>query len=355
MSNLSNTQEKSTFADHWEFVGPAIEEPGYTIWGTSPITGPEGKTHLFVARWPGELKVDPGWRSHSEIAHYIGDSPEGPFLFSDVALTGSGKDTWDKFGAHNPLIVKIEGQKDKSKQDKTGTSDPAMHKAEGYYSLLYIGNDNPNQPPHPSNQCIGMAVSENLYGPWERVGKDGKILAPPDNPRYWNYKAGNGVNNPAFLQHPEGGYFLYFKSKGAKMGLAIAEKPEGPYVQLPFPVTQNNLTVEDGYAFIYKGKICLLTTDNHGLILAGGGILWSSDNGIHFDQIEQGFKRAGDYIDIDMAKITTHYGPKNRTYVKFERPQILLINGKPKYMYVPSGRNIYGGDCTISYILKFVE
>ena len=91
-----------------------------------------------------------------------------------------------------------------------------------------------------------MAVSESLYGPWKRVGLNGKILEPPTNPLYWNYKPSNGVNNPAFLQHPDGGYFLYFKSQGGKMGLAIAEMPQGPYIQLPFPVTKNNQAVEDG-------------------------------------------------------------------------------------------------------------
>ncbi len=67
-------KEKSlSFADQWEYVGIAVEEPVYTIWGTSPIMGEDGKVHLFVARWPCELKVDPGWRTHSEIAHYVGE------------------------------------------------------------------------------------------------------------------------------------------------------------------------------------------------------------------------------------------------------------------------------------------
>ncbi len=145
------------FADYWQYAGIAVEEPGYTIWGTSPIIDDDGRVHLFVARWPAELQVDPGWRSHSEIAHYVGSSPEGPFHFSDLALQGSGKETWDKFGAHNP----------------------AIHKVGDRYVLLYIGNDNPEQPPHPANQKIGMAISESLFGPWEKVNGDGLILSPP--------------------------------------------------------------------------------------------------------------------------------------------------------------------------------
>lgn len=315
----------------WEYVGVAVEEPGFTIWGTSPVMGDDGKVHLFVARWPGVLKVDPGWRSHSEIAHYVGDTPEGPFRFSDVAIKGTGQDTWDKYGAHNPTI----------------------HKVGKNYVLLYIANNNPNQPPHPSNQCIGMAIAKSPYGPWKKVGEDGLVLKTPENEKYWNYKAGNGVNNPALLQHPNGGFFLYFKSEKAKMGLAIAENIEGPYVQLPFPVTANNQAIEDGYAFMYKGKFALLTTDNHGIIEEGGGILWTSENGINFKGYEQGFKRINDYTDVDMSKVAVHYGSQGRRYAKFERPQVLLIDGQPKYLYVTSGTNIYGGDCTVSYVLKF--
>ena len=324
------TAQEPSFADQWEFVGIAVEEPGYTIWGTSPVFGDDGKVHLFVARWPCELKVDPGWRSHSEIAHYVGDGPEGPFQFSDVALTGSGEDTWDRYGAHNP----------------------AIHKVGNRYALLYIGNTDPRQPPHPSNQCIGMAVSESPYGPWKRVGADGMILAPPRDEKYWNSKSTNGVNNPALLQHPDGGFFLYFKSEGARMGLAIAEQLAGPYVQLPFPVTANDQRIEDGYAFIYDGQFALLTTDNHGILEEGGGLLWSSADGIHFKDYQQGYKRINDYTDVDMDRVAIHYGPGGRSYVKLERPQLLLIGGKPAYLYAPSGTNIFGGGCTVSYLLR---
>ena len=178
------------------------------------------------------------------------------------------------------------------------------------------------------------------------------ILSAPKNPDYWNYKAGNGVNNPAFLQHPDGGYFLYFKSEKARMGLAVVENLEGPYVQLPFPVTANDRNIEDGYAFMYNRKFALLTTDNHGMIEAGGGILWTSSDGIHFDSYEKGFHRIDSYTEVDRSKVAVHYGPRKIGYSKFERPQVLLIEGSPAYLYLPSGHNIYGGACTVSYVLR---
>ena len=354
LNTYSNAQENKTFADQWEYVGIAVEEPGYTIWGTSPIIGDDGKVHLFVARWPGELKVDPGWRTHSEIAHYVGDSPEGPFVFSDVAVKGDIDGVKGGKAPCNPAIHKVKNK------NIYAPHNPAIHKVDSLYALFYIENDGIEE--HPANQYICLSVSSSLYGPWEKVGDNGRILTPPKNPDYWNHNAWNGVNNPAFLQHPDGGFFLYFKSGNSKnvaMGLAVAENLEGPYVQLPFAVTANDRVIEDGYAFMYEGKFALLTTDNHGMIEAGGGVLWTSEDGIHFDTYEKGMHRIADYnngIDYtDATKPAIHYGPASMQYAKPERPQILLIDGKPKYLYVASGHNIYGGDCTISYVLKFKE
>ncbi|MBO9620724.1 MAG: glycoside hydrolase family protein [Niabella sp.] len=318
-----------SFANRWQFVGVSIHEPGYHVWGASPIIDEQGKVHLFAARWPKQYNVDPGWRSHSEIAHYVSDSPEGPFRFSDIVMKGTGKATWDKYAAHNPTI----------------------HKVADEYVLLYIGNSDYHQPPHPSNQCIGMAVSKSLYGPWKKVNSDGRLLTPPANKNYWNYKASNGVVNPALLPY-KGGFLLYFKSQGALMGLAIAENLTGPYVQLPFPVTKNNKTIEDGYAFVREGKICLLTTDNHGIIEKGGGILWKSEDGVHFNEYEPGFHLINEYVKPSGIKNPAwHYGPKN--IMKFERPQLLLITDKPAYLYLASGCNIYGGNTTVNYVMKF--
>jgi endonuclease/exonuclease/phosphatase family metal-dependent hydrolase len=229
------SSQQSSFAGQWEFRGISVEEPGYTIWGTSPIIGDDGKVHLFVARWPCELKVDPGWRSHSEIAHYIGEGPEGPFAFSDVAFSGTGEYTWDRYSAHNP----------------------AIHKVGDRFVLLYVSNTNPRQPPHPANQCIGMAVSSSLCGPWKRVGTDGLILAPPDDEKYWNYRAGNGVNNPAFLQHPDGGFFLYFKSEVS--GWIRQQEPDIVALQELCKYTADKLE-EDAGAWGHSHSVLLKTT-----------------------------------------------------------------------------------------------
>jgi hypothetical protein len=319
---------QTSFADRWEYIGSAVSEPGQVVWGTSPVIGEDGKTHLYAARWPGS-RVEPGLRSHSEIAHYVGNGPEGPFVFSDIALKGSGKDTWDRYGMHNPTIHRINDQ----------------------YVLLYIANDNYQQPPHPSNQKIGMALSNTPYGPCNKVHGHGLLLEVPNNPRYWNFYASNGMNNPALLEHPNGRFYHYFKSEKARMGLAVSDKLTGPYVQMPFPLTKNEQAIEDGNAFRMGDRFCLLTTDNHGLVEKGGGIRWQSIDGINFEQKEQGFYPAEGYLGKEkLANAINRYAGE---LIKFERHQLLMEHGKPRYLYVTSGYPWFGGEAPVSYSFKY--
>jgi hypothetical protein len=49
-----------------------------------------------------------------------------------------------------------------------------------------------------------------------------------------------------------------------RIGAMVAERLEGPYVIRSSPVTANDRAIEDGYAFVWRDEVCLLTTDNHG-------------------------------------------------------------------------------------------
>lgn len=69
----------------------AVKRENTHVWGSSPIIGPDGKVHLYVAQWErpaddnfgGQAKdgKETGWMVSSEIAHYVGDTPEGPFEY----------------------------------------------------------------------------------------------------------------------------------------------------------------------------------------------------------------------------------------------------------------------------------
>ncbi len=107
MNSTDTVKDNSSwFSKSLEYKGIAVQDNDWHIWGCSPIIGTDGKTHLFVARWPRETRHQ-GWYTHSQVAHYVGDTPEGPFKFSDVVVKGTRQDTWDKFAPHNPTIHQI--------------------------------------------------------------------------------------------------------------------------------------------------------------------------------------------------------------------------------------------------------
>ena len=324
----------SAIASGMSWVGKAVDEPDYYVWCTSPIMGPDGKVNLFCSRWPKEYKFD-GWSSHCEIAHYIGDSPEGPFHFVDIAIP-SNPDAPFNNSVHNPCISKA-GDK---------------------YVLMYITFDRTK-----GGQMVScMATSDSLNGPWKKEGDDGVVIKPSEDPHHWTYKPW-AMDNPTFVAF-NGKYYIYFKAAPAghqfesRYGYAVSDNLEGPYTLSDAPCTDNISYIEDACAFVWDGKVCLMTTDNFGTQtgIEGGGILWKSDDPtqFHIADAEIGFLHPSEYwnlvIDFDLSKSTKLYTSNN--VIKFERPGILMINGKPAYFYGACGTNFYGEDHTCSYVMK---
>jgi len=157
-SEISRDQEpESDFCKRLKPVGRILEDPDHNVWGCSPIYGPDGRVHVFYSRWKNEAKHQ-GWITCCEITHAVADSPEGPYEFCDVAVKGRGGDWWDAMTCHNPTIHKV-GEK---------------------YVLFYMGTSDGTV----YTKRVGMAVSDSLYGPWERTSEP--IVQPDPDPNAWN-------------------------------------------------------------------------------------------------------------------------------------------------------------------------
>ena len=205
------------------------------------------------------------------------------------------------------------------------------------------------------NQQVGLVVADSVNGPWRKAGKDGLILGPSPDPKHFSH--GKPVVNPALLKVGDK-FHLYFKTGGpvrgtTVYGLAIADQLTGPYRMLDEPLTSKGVMIEDGSAFQWDGKVCLLTTDNHGKVtgIRGGGALWVSDDGIHFQPqwTQLGFELIPRYFaGYDPARVKKVYGGDP----KFQRPKVLCVDDRPAWLYVPSGWNVTGGQRTVSHVLK---
>lgn len=263
----------------------AYHDPGYFVWGGSMVRGDDGKYHLYYSRWKTSYGFE-SWVTRSEVAHAIGDTPEGPFHFHDVALGPRGKQFWDGLVAHNPTI----------------------HRFGGKYYLYYMGDTGDGKVMatlnwvHRNNERIGVAVASSPNGPWKRFDKPVIDVSPdpaaPDS---------LCVANPGIAQGRDGRYYLLYKAVGRQKPLpfggpvvhlmAVGASPLGPFHKNPetlFTVPGNNFPFEDPFFWFdrARNRYFVILKDNHGIVTGLGHsslILYQSSDAEHWDKAQVPF------------------------------------------------------------------
>jgi len=305
----------SAFAKRLKPLGRILELEGYYVWCASPIVASDGKIHVFFSRWDAKKGMG-GWINGSEIAHAVAEKPEGPYSDIETILAPRGEGFFDGTTCHNPHIQLVDGK----------------------YCLFYIGNSNGKT----NTKRIGLATADSLSGPWKRPDKP---LLEAGEPGSWDDHC---TSNPAFLKHPNGQYWLYYKSWNTeeyeqpvdpairgnrKYGLAIADRLEGPYVKysgnpiLDYSKLGNNRQLEDGNVFMENDRFYMLARDM-GRFDHEVGIILESGDGIHWSEPKICYLGYSHYLQQPPA-------PSNlKKYGRFERPQILMQNGHPTHLFV---------------------
>ncbi|MBN1974277.1 MAG: glycoside hydrolase family protein [Sedimentisphaerales bacterium] len=307
----------SDFCKRLKPAGRILEMKDWYVWGTSPINGPDGKVHVFFSRWPASRRMG-GWINRSEIAHAVADKAEGPYENIETILSPRGEGFWDATTCHNPHIQKIDGK----------------------YCLFYMGNSNGKT----NTKRVGLATADSLSGPWQRRDKP---LIEPGGEDMWDNHC---TSNPSFVKHPNGRFWLYYKSWNSsdyynsadpairgnrKYGLAIADSLEGPYIKfkgnpvIDYSGLGDNRQIEDAYVFIEDGKFKMVSRDM-GIFNHEVGLYLESDDGIKWSQPKIAYHQVSKYVEQPPA-------PGHLTkYGRFERPQILIRDGKPVYLFTAS-------------------
>jgi hypothetical protein len=188
---------------------------------------------------------------------------------------------------------------------------------------------------------IGLATSASLYGPWTRQNTP---LLETGSPGAWDDHC---TTNPAFLRHPSGAFWLYYKSWNTleyqqaagqkirgnrKYGLATALNPEGPYSKisenpvLDFSSGGQNQQLEDAYVWHETDTFRLIARDM-GFFDHRVGLYLESTDGIHWPSPQIAYYGLDHYIEQPPA-------PKHLSrYGRLERPQLLLKKGHPSYLF----------------------
>ncbi len=187
---------------------------------------------------------------------------------------------------------------------------PNILVAEGKYWLFYTGTSRSyyKKPFNPDSK-IGIAVSDSPDGPWERL-ETNPALTNSDDPEQFD----SHLIDDACLIVRNGKYWFYYKGRQlgkspgqTQMGLAIADKPEGPYVRHPGnPVIPGNhevLVWAQG-----KGVAAMIGTTGPKDIV--NSVLYAED-GVHFTKTHKvkngpwagGAYRPGAFTDSGKGKI----------------------------------------------------
>lgn len=308
----------------------ALDLEGYYVWDCSVIyTG--GKYHMFSSRWREEYGFGWNWLFNSEIIHSVSDTPEGPYVFQNVALPRRGREYFDGMNTHNTCIKEWGGK----------------------FYLYYMGTTYGAEIPTSADEIdifyaeetwnrkrIGLAVADDING--EFVRRDTPLLEPRDC-RYWDSTI---TTNPSVAILPDGKTYMIYKSRTAhgkplKLGIAVADSPEGPFERLSdSPILEfedENVHIEDPFIWYDAGKekFCLITKDD--TKNGAYGITGEWGSGFYAESEDCRDFTVGRDPKVYSRTVTWADGHVS-TQGNLERPSVLFNEkGEPTHIFCASG------------------
>ncbi len=293
-------------------------DPEYEIWCGSAIKGEDGTYHMFYSRWLRSLKHE-AWVTHSEVARATSDSPFGPWKHQSVIMPPRGDGFWDGDCTHNPTVIRSDGR----------------------YYIYYMGNHGDGTYwNHRNNQRIGVAVADSPSGPWTRFDKPLIDVSPdPDAPDALM------IANPSVTPRPDGGYLMIYKAVSSKGEMpkggqvthlvATSDSPAGPFTktyQEVFGKSGVIFAAEDPYIWRGEDRYWAIVKDFAGHFTKSGTslALFQSTDGLDWKLAKHPLVSTLEFTwkDSGLQKLTA-----------FERPQLLLENGKPLALFCAASEN----------------
>lgn len=321
--NSSSAQQKNILApgelDLFSLVQPVplsakfINDSSYIWCGSLVKSHIDQKYHLFYSRWPREYGMN-AWVTSSEVAHAVSDSPFGPFEHKDVTLPHRGLDYWDGMYSHNPTV----------------------HFFDGKYYLYYVGNfgDGKITSPqlnwsHRNNQRIGVAIADDLNGPWQRFDKP--LLDISSDTTAFDAQM---VANPSMTKMADGRFLMVYKAVGRQRPqpfggpvvhlTAISDSPAGPFVKQNkpiFTVDDVDFPAEDPFVWYQDNCYYAIVKDMNGSFTDAGRslVLFYSTDGLDWKLAKNPLVSD---LNIKMVDGTV------QKLEALERPQLVFEDGK---------------------------
>jgi hypothetical protein len=301
-------------------------------WGSGIVKGDDGKYHLIYSQMPKKHGFY-SWLTDGIVSHAISDNPEGPYKHIEVVLEGRGEDYWDAYTAHCPKVYKFDG-KYYIYYMSTNSGDLSLTPDQLEEVRHSKWNKSELRGMMRLNQRIGVAVADNIQGPWKRFDKP---LIEPELP------IANIVNNVTVTKRPDGGYLMVVRGDQPDQpegtiirmqAVLLADHPLGPWVMQPKPVVKdyNSEDPEVWYDAERERYYSLYHAFGYmGMITSQDGLNW---------------ERAKHYRVSDKSYTTTN--GRTIEVQRYERPTIYHENGKPRVMTI--GIRMLDGDTFSMFI-----
>lgn len=168
--------------------------------------------------------------------------------------------------------------------DEQSVFTPNILVAKGKYWLFYTAAPKPfhNSGTNITKTAIGIAVSDTTRGPWTKLKNNPVLTTSDDHSKFDSLRV-----DDACLIVRNGKYWLYFKGRQwdntpthTKLGVAIADSPEGPYVKY-----EGNPVVGGGHEVLVwpygKGVVAFINIGPQGIRRT----LQYAPDGLHFSRL----------------------------------------------------------------------
>ncbi len=340
--NINNCNFQENFIP--SSLKPAFEMEDWWVWCGSVIKE-KNKYHMFASRWPKYLPFHPGWGMQSEIVRAESNKLEGPYEFKEIVLKERGAGYWDGRSTHNPSILK---HKDTFILFYTGMTYPYPKITEedklNHYSKEWLAAR--------ASKKIGIAISNNIHGPWERFDKPALDIRA-------GYFDDFLVSNPAPCLNDDGSVLLIYKTRTykkppynfkdedmfstMKLGVAYTEHYSKPFTRLSNKPLFNEKdgVLEDPFLWKTNSGYALIAKDWKGSYTneIGASVYGKSSDGIHWE-IKKNYKAIS--LDIPNDKNGfTHFG-------NMDRPFLYKENGEFKGLFVAVNDGLEAGFKTLN-------
>jgi beta-xylosidase len=158
--------------------------------------------------WYSKGDIAPGY----DATIWYATSPDShAWMEKGMALAKGDADRWDAASVFTPNILVAEGR----------------------YWLFYTGTSKTYSKGFSPDSKIGIAVSDSPDGPWERLASNPALKNSEHREDFDSH-----LIDDACLIVRDGKYWFYYKGRQlgkspgtTQMGVAMADKPEGPYVK----------------------------------------------------------------------------------------------------------------------------